>query len=68
MGFSEAAFKMAIEKRYGVPHSLSGMVPDMHDVFGPHASNYNVWQRRLKQAFDPNEASDPSGYLRGKVN
>lgn len=66
MGFSEAAFKMAIDTRYGVPHSLSGMVPDMHDVFGPHVSNYNVWQRRLKQTFDPKEISDPSGYIMGK--
>jgi glycolate oxidase len=64
MGFlQQSAVKIAVDTRYGVPHHLSGAV---HDVIGPHASNYHLWQRRLKQAFDPKEVSEPSGYISGK--
>lgn len=40
-----------------------GLGPEAHDVYGPACSNYHVWQRRIKKAFDPNTASDPSFYI-----
>jgi hypothetical protein len=30
---------------------------------GPHISNFQEWMKKIKKAFDPNNASDPSGYI-----
>ena len=35
----------------------------MHEVASPRLSNYLVWQKKVKEAFDPNTASDPITYL-----
>ena len=43
--FHKDVMQIAIDTRYGVPHEIHG---SNHDIFGPHASNYHVWQRRLK--------------------
>ena len=40
-----------------------GLGPKAHDIYGPACSNYHVWQRRIKKAFDPNAISDPSFYI-----
>jgi glycolate oxidase len=29
----------------------------------PHCGNFHTWMRKIKKAFDPNTASDPSGYV-----
>ena len=29
---------------------------------GPYCGNFHNWMRKIKKAFDPNTASDPSGY------
>ncbi len=63
-GFQSEAIRLALDTHYGVPHRIGGR---QHDMFGPHASNYHVWLRKIKQAFDPNEVSEPSGYISGKV-
>jgi glycolate oxidase len=34
----------------------------MHDDTGPLLGNYQVWQEKMKAAFDPNIASDPFTY------
>ena len=34
-----------------------------HDTMGPLCDNYQVWQRKIKRAFDPNTASDPTMYI-----
>lgn len=34
-----------------------------HDTMGPICDNYQVWQHRIKRAFDPNTASDPTMYI-----
>jgi len=54
------AVKIALDIKYGVPHHLSGAV---HEAIGPYASDYHLWQRRLKKAFDPDGLSEPSGYI-----
>jgi glycolate oxidase len=58
------AFKTALDIHYGVPNHVSGDI--FHDMFGPHACNYHLWMRKIKRAFDPNEASDPMAYISGK--
>ncbi len=36
-----------------------------HDTIGPRMnSDYRPWQRKIKQAFDPNNTSDPSDYIK----
>jgi glycolate oxidase len=58
------ANKTAIKGHYGVPaHVWSDAI---HDMYGPHASNYTKWLRRIKKAFDPNAASESSHYISAK--
>ena len=33
------------------------------DKLGPLCFNYQNWMRKIKKAFDPNTASDPTGYI-----
>ena len=35
-----------------------------HDMLGPLQSNYPLWLRKIKEAFDPNVASDPTSYIK----
>jgi glycolate oxidase len=35
----------------------------LHEAYGRNQSNYHVWLRKIKKAFDPNVASDPSSYI-----
>ena len=57
------AMKIALDSHYGVPHSVGGQ---LHDMFGPYASNYHLWLKKIKKMFDPNGVSDPSGYISSK--
>ncbi len=59
--FNEESVKLAVEERAGVPFFVTG--DELHDIFGPTASNYHVWLRRIKKAFDPNGAADSGGYI-----
>ncbi len=34
----------------------------MNDAFGPMLSNVHVWKKKIKRAFDPRTACDPTGY------
>lgn len=34
-----------------------------HDKYGPLCSNYHVWQRGVKRAFDEDDISDPTFYI-----
>jgi glycolate oxidase len=58
---SAEAFKVAIETCYGVPGHVWGDA--MHEMFGPHACNYHLWMRKVRQAFDPNDLSDAMCYI-----
>ena len=57
-------YQKAITGCYGVPTSVWGDA--MHDIFGPTASNYHVWLRQIKKAFDPNGASEGGTYITAK--
>jgi glycolate oxidase len=60
-GFGSQANEIAIRDHFGVPGHVFGDAP--HDLYGPHCSNYHLWLRRLKQAFDPNNTSEASHYI-----
>ena len=51
-----AGRKLSIDTCYGVPGFVSGDA--LHEMFGPHACNYHLWMRKVKQVFDPNDLSD----------
>jgi len=53
-----------IKHRLGIPFFIVG--DRMHEWFGPHCSNYQKWLRKIKEAFDPNCASDPGHYISSK--
>jgi glycolate oxidase len=56
---------VALNNRFGVPHQVWGN--DANNLYGPHSSNFQHWLRKIKQAFDPNEASDGRAvYISGK--
>ena len=54
----------AIDEHFGVPAHVFGDLA--HDMYGPHASNYHLWLRNIKKAFDPNGASESSTYISAK--
>jgi glycolate oxidase len=58
------ANKTAIEGHFGVPHHVWSDA--VHDMYGPHTSNYHFWLRRIKKTFDPNAASEASNYITAK--
>jgi FAD/FMN-containing dehydrogenase len=62
--FNAEATKLAIDLHYGVTHMVAG--DEAHDLFGPHASNYHVWMRKLKKALDPKGVSDSGQYISSK--
>jgi glycolate oxidase len=57
-------YQMAISGCYGVPTSAWG--DRMHDIFGPSASNYHLWLRKIKKTFDPNGVSEAGNYITAK--
>ena len=59
--FGNKADKIAIEKHFGVPGHVFGDAE--HDKYGPHVSNYHIWLRKIKKAFDPNGASEGSHHI-----
>jgi hypothetical protein len=53
----DAGSNAAIEKSLGVPIAAFGS--EMNQRFGPHCGDYPRWMSKIKQALDPNTASDP---------
>jgi hypothetical protein len=59
---TEAALDRDLKRHTGHPHlTLSG--DQGHNAFGPINSNYHIWLRALKKAFDPNGASEANYYI-----
>jgi hypothetical protein len=56
----EAGSDAAIEKSLGIP--IAGFGSEMNRRFAPHCGDYPGWMSRIKQALDPNTASDPFFY------
>jgi hypothetical protein len=53
--------QIALNEHFGVPHGAMG--DKQHDTYGPYASHYNVWMRRVKMAFDPNGVSESTHFI-----
>jgi glycolate oxidase len=52
-----------IELKKPLAFSWTIMGNDVVNKFGPLVGNVQNWQRKIKRAFDPNTAADPSGYI-----
>jgi len=59
--YMEASNQMDLLKHIGAPFFVEG--DRMHELFGPHMSNYHIWLRKIKQAFDPNNIADSGFYI-----
>ncbi len=56
--------EISIKEFFGVPQHVWSDA--LHDMYGPHASNYHLWLRKIKKTFDPNAASESSTYITAK--
>ena len=59
--YMEKSNQLDLLKHLGAPFFVEGT--RMHELFGPHMSNYHIWLRKIKQAFDPNNISDSGFYI-----
>lgn len=50
-----------VEHKLGVPFFIIG--DNLHNWFGPYCNNYQIWLRKIKKEFDPNNTSDPGHYV-----
>jgi glycolate oxidase len=62
--FFKQANEIAVNKHFGVPGHVFGDA--LHDMYGPSVSNYHIWMRKLKKAFDPQGASEGTHYITNK--
>ncbi len=62
--YMEKSNQLDLIKHLGAPFFVEG--DQMHDLFGPHMSNYHIWLRRIKEEFDPNNISDSGFYISSK--
>jgi glycolate oxidase len=59
--YMEASNQLDLLKHLGAPFFVEGT--RMHELFGPHMSNYHIWLRKIKEAFDPNNIADSGFYI-----
>jgi len=59
--YMEASNQLDLVKHLGAPFFVEGT--RMHELFGPYMSNYHIWLRKIKQAFDPNDIADSGFYI-----
>jgi len=60
-GFVDESWQICLEKACGWPQTVMG--DKANDLFGPRTSNYHVWARKIKKAFDPNGVSESTHYI-----
>ncbi len=59
--FIQESWQISLEKSLGCHQTVMG--DRAHDLFGPRTSNYHLWARKIKKAFDPNGVSESSRYI-----
>jgi len=59
--YMEKSNQLDLLKHLGAPFFVEGN--RMHELFGPHMSNYHIWLRKIKESFDPNNISDSGFYI-----
>ena len=62
--YAEKCNEMDLLKHLGIPFFIEG--DKMHEWYGPHCSNYHIWLRKIKEAFDPENIADPGFYISSK--
>jgi len=62
--FQYSSLKNMQRRKTGVFMSGEGMGDGTSKFAGPMCSNYHIWMRKIKKAFDPGTAMDPTGYIR----
>jgi hypothetical protein len=53
--------RMDLVQHLGIPFFIDG--DERHDWYGPNCSNYHVWLRKIKAAFDPEGTADSGFYI-----
>jgi len=56
--------EISIKEHFGVPQHVWSDA--LHDLYGPNASNYHQWLRKVKKTFDPNSSSEAGNYIHAK--
>jgi len=64
--YMDQSNQLDLLKHLGAPFFVEGN--RMHELFGPHMSNYHIWLRKIKKAFDPNNIADSGFYILPKEN
>ncbi|MFX0005722.1 MAG: FAD-binding oxidoreductase [Promethearchaeota archaeon] len=59
--YMENSNQLDLLKHLGAPFFVEGT--RLHELFGPHMSNYHIWLRKIKETFDPNNISDSGFYI-----
>ncbi|MCP4681723.1 MAG: FAD-binding oxidoreductase, partial [Desulfobacterales bacterium] len=59
--YLEVVNQKTFEHKLGL--GLSALAPGMYNTYGPKMFNYHIWQMKIKQALDPQHASDSSFYV-----
>ncbi|MBD3227956.1 MAG: FAD-binding protein [Candidatus Lokiarchaeota archaeon] len=59
--YMEDCDDLALEENLNIPFFIEG--DELHDKWGPHVCNYNVWLRKIKEAFDPKNSADSGFYI-----
>ena len=59
--YMEESNQLDLLKHLGAPFFVEGT--RMHELFGPHMSNYHIWLRKIKEVFDPNNIADSGFYI-----
>ncbi|MHA2392794.1 MAG: hypothetical protein ACXAEX_12680, partial [Promethearchaeota archaeon] len=59
--YMEKSNQLDLVKHLGAPFFVEDT--RMHELFGPHMSNYHIWLRKIKESFDPNNISDSGFYI-----
>lgn len=59
--YMEKSNEMDLVQHLGIPFFIEG--DKMHDWYGPQCCNYQIWLRKIKTAFDPNNVADSGFYI-----
>ena len=59
--YMDRSNQLDLVRHLGAPFFVEGN--RMHELFGPHMSNYHIWLRKIKEVFDPNNISDSGFYI-----
>ena len=51
----------SLKDSLNIPFFIEG--DELHDAWGPQVCNYNVWLRKIKETFDPENTADSGFYI-----